>query len=446
MSATSPAPNRHTDPIGQPQSAPDYNTPPIGPSRARWRPTFAITRRRRYDLPMLPDAAIIHRPGEVIFDLAIEAPELLACLPEPAAHALGRLRQGQFPAARTIADYDTGRFFRPLRHVRSFYERVGGSAVIAYKGSEAWADDLRPTVREMAEGRSCLNKNDTFIVNEGKIPVAYMTHEALGDARKALSLFSAVRSTFHESPALPLPLLVVQWPERAVSRYRDLVLPQLSATSRAMVERRLANGLAEYVYYFPKSPIRLRHAGVSGRELMANPARTAARVDAWVTLCTQILCSGYLPCVLSNQRCGCCVQDQNVCIDGGFVDVDSVEAIDDDPAMFVPNLLASLQILAHSLLCYLGPALPERLIAPVLQVANGFGDTLHAMLVFPHVWRMVEEKLNGFVAAGIRPDQRLVAIFGAGHGLSSLLEIAKHLTPLGEARAADKTLSAHTTV
>src|SRR4051812_32723436 len=90
---------------------------------------------------------VFERFGTIVWDLAKEAPELLGCLPGSARSTLDRVRAtGSSLIARTIAPFETERFFRPSRHVRAFYERVtdwkDGEAIIARKGSEIWAEDL----------------------------------------------------------------------------------------------------------------------------------------------------------------------------------------------------------------------------------------------------------------------------------------------------------------
>lgn len=395
---------------------------------------------------------VIARKGSVIWDLRTEAADLVDCLPASARTILDNIRQtGITFAARTTSPFDEPRFFRPSRHIRGFYQRVDdwqdgdSEAVVAYKGSEVWSEDLKSVAAAMSEGRTCLNKHDYFIMEEGKTPIVYLKHEAMSDAQKGLSLFRAVRSAFHYHPQLPLPLCVVQWPSVQLETYYDAVLPYLSPTAQAMVQRNLLNGIAEYVYFFPGSPARLRHQEPDARQLtdLQDAFRT---VDRWVTLFTQILCSGYLPCVLSNQKWGCCVQDQNVCMDGGFVDVDSVASLTEEPMMFGVNLLASVQMLAHSIYVFLSPSfIPEMAHPKVLSMGNVFGGSLHQMFFLPHVWRMVEKKFNQ-LSLNIRVDERLVSIFGAEsrdeNGLIPLLHQVRLITKEDTTAA----LTGHTSV
>jgi hypothetical protein len=392
--------------------------------------------------------AIFEQHGTVIWDLATEAPELIPCLPLSVQAVLDGIRRtGNTRAARYIAPFDEGGFFRPERHVRAFYQQVedwgDGDAVLAFKGSEVWSSDLRAVAAEMSQGRTCLNKHDYFIMGEQKTPILYLKHEALSDARNALSLFRAVHSTFCEHPKLPLPLIVVEWPSECLAAYRDAVLPFLSDTAKGMVERNLREGVAQYVYFFPGSPARLRHAKHNALQLLEDMERTYRIVDSWVNLFTQILCSGYFPTVLSNQKWGCCIQDQNVCIDGGFVDVDSVEAISVDKTMFAANLLASMQMLSHSIFAFLSPLLlTEDILQPVLGIENVFGGSLHHMLFFPHVWRMVQNRFNQFTASGITADRRLISIF-EGDGIKALTHMLIYLQPLMQ-RKTNEALRIHT--
>ena len=49
------------------------------------------------------------------------------------------------------------------------------------------------------------------------------------------------------------------WPESVIAAYRRIVLPLVSETTRGYLEKLLRHGFAMYVYYFPRSPERVRH-------------------------------------------------------------------------------------------------------------------------------------------------------------------------------------------
>jgi hypothetical protein len=97
-------------------------------------------------------------------------------------------------------------------------------------------------------------------------------------------------------------------------------LPVLSDTARGMVERYIRDGFGMYVYYFPRSPQRVRHFAQEDSALLAawheegrGPLVRDGRmrvVEGWVRLFTRILCAGYFPASLTNQLWGACVQDQ----------------------------------------------------------------------------------------------------------------------------------------
>lgn len=394
---------------------------------------------------------VTERAGTIIWDLQREAPELLKCLPESAAQTLSAIREGGLGfVARTASPFDGPSFFRPSRHVRAFYQRVpdwngGEEAVVAYKGSEVWSHDLGPLAAQMSEGRSCLNRLDIFVMKEGKTPFLYLTHEALRDATKAAQLFRAVRTNYPHHPRLPLPLCVISWSAPPLQEYLDTVSPHLSPTARDMVKRCLTDGVAEYVYFYPGAPTRLRHLAPREREaLLADWGQAQRLVDSWVTLFTQILCSGYVPVVLSNQNTGCILQDQNVCLDGGMVDVDSVERIADDPGMFALNLATSVQFLAHVIYVLLSPLFIRELSDPrIISMSNVFGGSVHQMLFFPHVWRMVENKFHA-IKGSVAVDPRLSAIFEAeARGASALFPLLSQLKTLMPP-APDEVLRKHT--
>src|SRR5262249_28804791 len=72
-----------------------------------------------------------------------------------------------------------------------------------------------------------------------------------------------------------------------------------------------------------------------------------AIIQAWVTTFVRMLLLGILPGALPSLRTGLCCQPQNACINGGFVDLDSLTPIVDIPTNTA--MYAALQLSTEAL-------------------------------------------------------------------------------------------------
>lgn len=312
-------------------------------------------------------SAVFMRPAMPVWSLAEVAPDLwrravsaeLAALVDP----------GRIPVAVRGTPFVDGRFERPYRHLRAFYQYLEGGGVLAIKGSEILAEDTAATLTAMgalrvdypARGRSLLSYLEHFPIVEQKIPLALPVAEAIEDCQAALAVQQAHLDRFGTLARAPLPLLAARWDDDACNRHLERLLPLLSPRAGALVKGVAADGLAVMLYAYPSLPLRVAHldhtlglAGAGGYE--GRKARLAAHVDpaatiaGWVELAARLLALGFLPGSIESLGIGHCLEAQNAVIDGGFVDLGSIKplAAVRDPWEIRQSLHACLADLART--------------------------------------------------------------------------------------------------
>jgi hypothetical protein len=302
--------------------------------------------------------------GAIVWDAGEAAPALVAAVPGLAGH-LAALRRA-VPVAEELRPFAAEGFARPHRHLRAFYKSVP-EGVIAIKGSEPLAPGLAPHFAAMsrfridypARGKSLFSAIEHFPLIEQKIPLAVTLDEAREDAAAAETVQSAQLARFGSVARVPLPLLVLRWPDEAAERHLAALAPLLSRRARRIVEREAEAGLGAFVYHYPTVPLRVAHLpailGLVGHEPtwrsrlagLTDPAVTIAR---WIDLVARLLVLGFLPGSIDSIGVGHCLEVKNAVIDGGFVDLGSVQRIDEaaTPQAFAETLLAAIADLAKT--------------------------------------------------------------------------------------------------
>lgn len=370
------------------------------------------------------------------FSLAEADPALWSRLPSQVQAIAGEwMSTGRIPTADIVAPFHAPPFVKPRFHVRAMYRCVDGhgfdQGVIALKGTETAARDMRLALQTMTAGRPYVNRIELFMYQEYKLPIAVRLREALLDARKALALNQALWTTFEEQAPIPVPLGVFRWPVEHQRAYEDELQKVLSDTGAEVAEQ-LQDSLGVLVYYFPRSPIRVRHLRHEKTSAYPNAAGRAERVRSWVELAARLMVAGYFPCTLDNQRQGCCLSDQNVCVDGGFVDIDSIKRMSDitDPGLFHGNLLLTVAMLAHSCAVYLSG---EKTVAShpafeqVVTMHSIFGSNLAGALYLPAIWRDLTSALQRLIEAGHTVDKRLETLLKKDSGADLLVELTSRI-------------------
>ncbi len=297
------------------------------------------------------------------WELRERGPELYEALAasEPALAEAYDVFRGGLPVQRQRAFGSQGPFTRPDRHVRAFYLELsklgsgGGKGCIAIKGTEPASDNFHQIVKRMAEmwnvftwsigggarhiieDWTLLNQLERFPLCEGKPPAVHPLWDAEEEATCSLELQTAYLRRFGRLASIPTPLFVYRWPDEVRDRAWKILEPDLSEKTKRLVESQIADGLGTFVYYYPSLPLRAMHlrGGDVGPEVsyearhaslkaLSDP-RTA--VEGWITLAAQMLALGFVPTDPGNIARGNCVMPQNLVIDGGIVDVNSLRSV-----------------------------------------------------------------------------------------------------------------------
>ena len=258
---------------------------------------------------------------------------------------------------------DDGPVSRPDRHVRAFYldlpklsPDLPGS--IAIKGSEVWADNFETLVerlrltwsiftwslggpeRHILEDVCMMDQLERFPVAEGKPPNVHPLSDALEEAEVSSAYQIAHLERYGEFAHVPLPLMACKWPDELRDRVYEQLRPWLSRKTKQIVENQLQGGMGTFVYWYPTIPIRVMHLQIPDASTAANGTSFSERVrqleqaanlqvavDGWLRTATRMLALGWLPTDPASLGRGNCLMPQNLVLDGGIVDLDSLREI-----------------------------------------------------------------------------------------------------------------------
>ena len=317
------------------------------------------------------------------------------------------------PVPPTVSAFTCLSFCRPPTSCRSFYFFPGaddgtGGGAIAFKGLEPCAPDFCDLIADFRRaGPSPHNIAEHFVFEEGKVPGCLTIEDALFEADRSSLYQTAHLAAYGEPAHAPVPLFVFRHEDQTVRRTSEVLRHHLSTPAFRLVERELERGLGVYVYYYPSLPIRVRDIdfllqGVSFRErllaIMRDVCDPDEVVESWVRGFVRMLYCGFLPGSLASLRTGMCCQPQNACIDGGFVDLDSLTRFDelvDDTAVH-----AALQFSVDSLIDSV-----RALIAGRVDPTRGEGSGIRIDL---HYFReYLLSMLRAAIEREARPDLQL---------------------------------------
>jgi hypothetical protein len=223
-------------------------------------------------------------------------------------------------------------------------------------------------------------------------------------------------SRYSRLARVPVPLLVVRWSQKYTVALLEALKPFLAKTSFANLRRVTESGLGALVYYYPSLPLRVSHAapdkvadltdtgispermGVSFAERLDTlrqrfePSQTIQR---WMNLLADMLFLGYFP--FDTYYMGHCLQPQNLCIDGGCADTDSLVPMSTIPEerYFIELFLDASIWLAWSISQYLRGSLEENYANAVIMCC---------------VWEDLHRLLRDRLARGEAGDPRLERI------------------------------------
>lgn len=313
---------------------------------------------------------------------------------EPEATSILASFRGSYPVAATCLPFEAGDFARPVGHARSFNMRLARGGQLVFKGSEPFASDLEDWIGRAFSAREIGMHSaiDNFALLEHEVFLGVRRASALQCASISAEYVSAYIKSHGHLPRAPIPLEVLAVPDEIVQGYYRLLKPFLSDrrhfSARNFAEHLLQEGLAVYVYYMSGTSTRLAHAKniFPGGEALWRWAASSPHefdlemcVRSWCQQFAEMLALGFVP--TTPVHTGNCMQSQNLTIDGGLTDIDSVERIDRlRPSEVFDAIVFSLYELTRSVLVAIGE--PNKEHVP----ATGF--------VFSGLWREIRRVLD----------------------------------------------------
>lgn len=367
--------------------------------------------------------------GRDLYDALLKA--------DPGIADVYALFKQELPVQKQWAFGNQGVFTRPDRHVRAFYletsklKSVSGKGCVAIKGSEPTVDNFDNIVKRMAEmwnvfswsigggarhiieDWTYLNQLERFPLCEGKPPAVHPMWDAEEEAMCSLELQTAYFKKFGRLAKIPTPLFVFRWPDSVRDRAWQMLKPHLYDKTQLLVQSQIEGGLGTFVYYYPTVPLRAMHlrGGDVGPEVgydqryktIAALSDPKQAVDGWIKLAAEILSLGWVLTDPTNFARGNCAMPQNLVIDGGIVDVNSVRQAStfQGPAQLDFAVRRTVQELTQSVCWYLMGS-----EAGLVRFQHIFIDTL------VHVWNGIKQELEK-----ASPSPELRAIFAGGNGV-----------------------------
>jgi hypothetical protein len=399
----------------------------------------------------------------LLWDLSTAGPDMAQAFSKMHPRVLPvceAIRKKGLPHPLKRASMKDDPFVRPSGHGRAFYidlstidqnePHSASGGCIAVKGTEAVATNFATWMRRLRDQRMYwsfhahhtlplqleaeINNLDRWPVLEQKVPGVLTQAEALGESSIAFEYQKAHLKRYGEFAHLPIPLLVYEWPEEVCARVGSDLMPLLSKRAAGIVQHKLEAGIGIYVYFYPSIPIRL----LASVDLYEGPGLTLDKnflykermskvtsdnrdvpriVEGWTKLLVQMMALGYLPKNPASLLTADCMQPWNVCMDGGWVDFDSVVSIQNllDEKEINDVVRRSVRSLAINIGC---------LMAGKAALSVDFRDRFVEIdwLVMNEVSRRIleEDRMRGV-------DERLLKIFapsGLHSGLDRLFSIA----------------------
>jgi hypothetical protein len=260
----------------------------------------------------------------------------------------------QCPVADTCRPFDDGTYHRMKGHVRSFVARTD-NGVLVIKGTEPMSKDYGEILVDAEKARDFLflSKVDWFLIVENEPFLGQALNLAENYARISLEFTQKYVARFGKLPRVPFPVGVFKIPQAVAEDFGTKSAPyacdrpQLNARER--LGRLIQRGLGVFVYYYPGQPIRAAHArGVfpgsheAGSYQQSNGVDWKAAISGWLDLIAEMMIVGYFPTYHIHQ--GNCLQPQNLVIDGGMCDIDSLHPMSKDKTdlEFMDSLFYSL--------------------------------------------------------------------------------------------------------
>lgn len=342
---------------------------------------------------------------------------------EPSVQLLLQSLADHCPVARSSQPFQGTVYSRPLGHARSFLLHTLSQGSVIFKGTEPLSEDCAAPLQEAWEQRPLFewSRLEHFTLVESEVFLGLTLDNALFCARQTHQFAVDYFRRFRRLPRTPFPLAVFALPGELAEAYLTVLRPflsdrgQVSALKRT--EQLVREGLGIYAYYYPGLPIRAAHAvgsfpftqGRGKPELTGTDAFDLDRaIEGWLDLFADMLAVSYLPTAVLHT--GNCMQIQNLVIDGGACDLDSLEPMSrvKNDRDFLGALYYSVSTLADSI---------GSLVAR--------GDELAARMVWSGVWHELCQRVAVRVK-GTDADPRLLKAMSR-QGLSMLRALSEAL-------------------
>lgn len=313
------------------------------------------------------------------------------------------------PLAKTVRTFKGKHFERLPGHARSFLLHLR-EGVLVFKGAEPFSSDYREILKDAWHKRELgrYSAMDHFAIFEDEVYLGVTKRVAIEGAQRVQAWVNAHTAIFRELPRTPFPLLVLEIPDDVSQELGKLLVPLLSNrlqhSAKKKVEGLLREGLGVYVYYYAGMPFRLAHAlgsfpgsfGIGYGDAPQLAFDIDAAVASWADLFARMLMAGFVP--TTPVHTGNCLQSQNVAIDGGICDVDSLEPIASLPHSrdLASALSASLTELTQTV--SRATSLPHHVTAAYLweQIVRTIREKAHNAPCDPRLAELVEaEGLDG---------------------------------------------------
>ena len=314
-----------------------------------------------------------HPPAELLAALESQVPPLKGVSEE--------LEEGFLAQTHPLVG-SWGPLSRPYGHWRAFYFCQSERGCLAYKGSEVYCPDLgdwwesmqqryadltfsidRPGQRSPLRSAT-VSVAERFLFFESKFPGAVLLQEALSEASRAADFQRDCLSHSGQLARVPFPLAVYEVDPSRCRRVVEGLGAVLDHHPGAADRLRLLAepGLGMLVYWMPELPHRVAHLELSPEltptqrmQHLAGFEDPAVVIARWTHLMAQFLRLERVPCDPREALRGTCLEPQNLTLDGGIVDLDSLRPFGSfrSPAELHLALERSFQILAGSVAQYL---------------------------------------------------------------------------------------------
>lgn len=312
-------------------------------------------------------------------------------LAETVPHGIPDLNH--YPVQEEVLPGQWPPYHRPKGHWRCLYQWDSWGCV-AVKGGESHSPHFDSMLEIMENQPMTLRYGfdeqpqsarlsilERFLFVENKFPGAVRLQEALDEARVAADFQLAHWQRFGELARVPLPLVVHQLPSGLEQSLVDLICRRLPERHHGRVRALLPLGVL--VYWYPTLPERVSHLRFPQGTHWQNLSRLLEPrqvVDSWIELFTRCLLLGWVPCDPRSSLQGMCLEAQNLTLDGGMVDLDSMRRLETFRDAR-PAIERSFEVLAASIAHFLTGKAASGLSGPLRQqVLSRCQDSPHESL------------------------------------------------------------------